>query len=72
MIDDCMLYTGPMLIKNVRVENPGMLPMIKRASVNPVVRIKVSARVLALKICASLALTFSASPSRISLMLSKI
>jgi len=44
LLDDFMLYVGPMVIKNVSVENPGMLPIMKRALINPVVRINLSSQ----------------------------
>lgn len=44
LLDDFMLHIGPMLVKNVTIENPGVQPIMKRALINPAVRINFSSK----------------------------
>lgn len=42
LVDDLQLDSEPMVVQEVKLENPGAYPMLKRAPINPVMRYKVT------------------------------
>lgn len=42
LIDDFELHNGPMVIKNVELSHPGVYPMLRRAPINPVVKVNIT------------------------------
>lgn len=44
LVDDLQLDSEPMVVQEVKLENPGAYPMLKRAPINPVMRYKVTTK----------------------------